>query len=471
MKHTKLIVIGLDGAHFELIEPWLENGDLPHIKRCIEDGVSSDMEVCLPPVTSPNWKCYSTGKNPGKLGIFWWENIDLERRKVYYPHERKNMHKEIWDYLSDAGYKVCVIGTPLTYPPKKVNGVMISGGLDSAEEEITYPAELEKELKEKYGYRVHPEHGIQTDREKSAEEILELIELRFRVALDLIKRGKFDFVQITTFYINVLQHFLWDDDKTKRAWKIVDKYVGRLMEEKDVNLIFMSDHGSNKIDTAFNINTWLNKEGYLKYNYNYWVAKTISRLGFNKENLTKLADFLGLISVLKKIIPKTTLRKIPSKEMKKEAKTGIINWKKTDAIASGQGPVYLLNEDKKEEIKEKLRKLETPEGKKVLENVYEREEIYSGKYLAEAPSLIMDQAKNIHITGGLGKNRIFEIPEKCKWKAENKKYGLFVAYGPDFSGKQMDKISILDLAPTILKLYGLNKPKDMDGRVLRELLG
>ncbi|MFW6121196.1 MAG: alkaline phosphatase family protein, partial [Petrotogales bacterium] len=72
----RVIVIGLDGAHFELIEPWLKKGELPNIKKCIEEGVSADMEVCLPPVTSPNWKCYSTGLNPGKLGIFWWENID-----------------------------------------------------------------------------------------------------------------------------------------------------------------------------------------------------------------------------------------------------------------------------------------------------------------------------------------------------------------------------------------------------------
>ena len=73
----KAIVIGLDGASFELIEPWMEEGVLPNIKKVIAEGVYGDMRSCLPPVTAPNWKCYSTEKNPGKLGIFWWENMSV----------------------------------------------------------------------------------------------------------------------------------------------------------------------------------------------------------------------------------------------------------------------------------------------------------------------------------------------------------------------------------------------------------
>jgi predicted AlkP superfamily phosphohydrolase/phosphomutase len=53
----KAIVIGLDGASFELIEPWIEEGVLPNIKRIREKGVYGGMMSCLPPVTAPNWKC------------------------------------------------------------------------------------------------------------------------------------------------------------------------------------------------------------------------------------------------------------------------------------------------------------------------------------------------------------------------------------------------------------------------------
>ena len=62
----KAIVIGLDGASFKLIKPWIEEGVLPNIRKVIEKGVYGDMRSCLPPVTAPNWKCYSTEKNPGE---------------------------------------------------------------------------------------------------------------------------------------------------------------------------------------------------------------------------------------------------------------------------------------------------------------------------------------------------------------------------------------------------------------------
>jgi predicted AlkP superfamily phosphohydrolase/phosphomutase len=468
----KLVVIGLDGAHFELINPWLESNELPNIKRVMEKGLYADMEVCLPPVTSPNWKCYSTGKNPAKLGIFWWENIDTKGKRVYYPGERKNEQREIWDYLGDAGYRVCVIGTPLTYPPKKVNGIMISGALDSTENGFTYPGELEEELKRRYDYRVHPEHNIRVDRKQAIEDMHELIDLRFRVALDLMEeQGDFDFVQTSTYYLNILQHFLWDDDATKQGWKIVDRYVGKLLrKEPETNLIFMSDHGSNRIKTTFNINSWLEKEGYLRYNSRYKLAKSLSRIGINKENLEWLSEKLSLRPLLKSLVPGRVIQEIPTREGRfgKEAKSDKVDWDKSDAVASGQGPVYVMNKARLAEIKRKLEELETPEGKAVLNGVFAKDEIYDGQYIDEAPDLVMDQSPNIHITGRVGGRDIFGRPDI--WKAENKKTGLFIACGPDFkAGGKLESVSILDLAPTILALYGIEKPQDMDGKVRDEV--
>jgi predicted AlkP superfamily phosphohydrolase/phosphomutase len=112
----KTVVVGLDGAAFELIDPWIGEGALPNIARIKREGVWGDMRSVLPPVTSPNWKCYSTGKNPGKIGIFWWENIDWHNRKVYYPVARKLENKEIWDYMGEAGMKVGVLGMPQRKP-------------------------------------------------------------------------------------------------------------------------------------------------------------------------------------------------------------------------------------------------------------------------------------------------------------------------------------------------------------------
>ncbi|MBW2994235.1 hypothetical protein KY315_02335, partial [Candidatus Woesearchaeota archaeon] len=98
-----------------------------------------------------------------------------------------------------------------------------------------------------------------------------------------------------------------------------------------------------------------------------------------------------------------------------------------------------------------------------------KEELYSGPYLDEAPDLIIDQAKGIHIKGNIWlNNKIFEKPQH--WKGENKKLGLFIAYGPEIQeGKAISAVQILDLAPTILHIFGLAVPSDMDGTALVSL--
>ena len=110
-------------------------------------------------------------------------------------------------------------------------------------------------------------------------------------------------------------------------------------------------------------------------------------------------------------------------------------------------------------------------GKKIARKVYRREEIYSGKYLPEAPDLIIDQNRGTHIRGGIGvgKKDVFEEP--YRWKAENKREGIVIASGPDIrkGEKRLGRVSILDLAPTILHLMNIPIPDDMDGRVLTEI--
>jgi predicted AlkP superfamily phosphohydrolase/phosphomutase len=430
------------------------------------------MKSVLPPVTSPNWKCFSTGKNPGKIGIFWWENIDWNKRMVFYPTARKTMNNELWDYLSDAGLRVGVLGMPTSHPPKRVDGFFVSGRPDAPDSGFAYPSELENELRTA-GWKFGPAHHLDLQRDKAAAEIHEIIDMHFQTAKRLAEYYNVDFFMEATFHINSLHHFLWDSPETKRGWEIIDKHIGELLET-EANLILMSDHGSNRIDTVFNINTWLQKEGYLKLHNR--IGDFLNRLGINQRSLHKVVSGLRLTGHLGNVMPRNLYGNIPTEsgEIRRESKTGKVDWERSRAFASGQGPIYLNpknpnNTALKSEVKQKLEALIDPlTGSKVIERVYAREEIYHGKYLQEAPDLVIDQAKGVHIPGGIGQRDVFDSPRR--WRAENKKFGLFMAYGPDIeqAGK-IQNVSILDLAPTILHLMGLEIPSDMDGGVLKEI--
>ena len=141
-------------------------------------------------------------------------------------------------------------------------------------------------------------------------------------------------------------------------------------------------------------------------------------------------------------------------------------------MGSGQGPLYLLadNAALRNELTDKLQKLTNPStGLKVARHVYQREDIYQGDFLPEAPSIIIDQYPHTHIRGSIGNKNIFEEPQR--WRAENTTEGIFIASGPDFKqGIEAENVTILDLAPTILYLMGVPVPDDLDGRVLLQIL-
>lgn len=471
----KLIALGLDGTSFELLGPWIDQGNLPNLNRIMKSGVWGDMKSCFPPVSSPNWKCYSTGKNPGKLGIFWWENVDFDEKKVEVPDYRTESD-EIWDYLNHDGKKTAVINMPLTYPPRKIDGYISSGGPSAKDENFTYPKSWERELNER-GYRVHPSKSISNKEvcRECYEEIVGMIKNRFDIVREFVMKGEVEFIHLTIFYINVLQHFLWGDELLKKAWKVIDEEIGKLIkiaEEEEWNLILFSDHGSNQIEEIFNINAWLERENLLETKRPL-LSRLLHSIGVTREGMIKLSEKLGLKSLLRKVVSETTVNRVPSKSggLSREAKTDALAWGKTTAFASGQGPLYLNSEkmDEREEIIQKLENLENPDsGKKPVKKIFTKEQVYSGKYLERAPDLIIDQAPNIHISGELGKDKVFESPGK--WKGENKRTGFFMAYGPDIAkGKELTDINILDIAPTILHLYRQPVPEEMDGKVLKEI--
>ena len=119
--NLKTIVIGLDGATWNLIKPLVDKGKRPTIKKLMEGGCHGKLESSIPHVTFPAWKCYSTGKNPGKLDVYWWMNVDLSNRRFRVNMSSSFKSNEIWDILARHRYKSGVIGMPTTYPTKTIN--------------------------------------------------------------------------------------------------------------------------------------------------------------------------------------------------------------------------------------------------------------------------------------------------------------------------------------------------------------
>jgi predicted AlkP superfamily phosphohydrolase/phosphomutase len=470
------VVLGLDGAGFELLDPWIGQ-DLPNLEKIRSNGVSAELQPCYPPVTCPNWQCYAKAKNPGKLGVFWWEKVDRERNTIKHTSSVNDFDGHFyWDYLDDQR---AVLNLPTSYPPLSTNGVHVSGGPGTEQTGYTSPPDFEDTLREEYDYYVHPkdlsELSPSNPNNECVNEIYELIDRRFDVLIDIIEDNDFEFVHMSIFYINMLQHFYWNHDVVKTAWEKIDARIGELIQSEELDdLIIMSDHGSNEVDTWFRINTWLENNGYLvtETGMSDWLAKT----GITKDRVRSLLGTFGIEWWARKIVPSQIQAMLPDTDgtIDQGAKSHLIDWENSQAIASGQGPIYILSNslEERKKLREKLISelsgLCDEEGKLVLRDAFAAEEVYEGPHVSEGPDMIVDQAPGVHVDGGIGSNQTFDQPQK--WSGENTMSGLFLAYGENITEDwSRDKIKITDIGPSVLHLKNATIPADMDGEVLLDL--
>lgn len=479
---SKTIVVGLDGADFELVERWIEAGELPTLERILTSGVTGTLESVLPPVTSPNWKAYSTGKNPGKLGIFWWMNVDTERERVYLPAERYHDHTEYWELIGRSE-PVGVLGMPTTYPPKSIEtpgSFVVSGPPDAENSGFANPESVERELVDRFDYRVTTTRRLQDDDEAAYEEVLDLIDLRFRVAKRLLEERDLSFLHLTTFYINSLHHHIWDDEYTLRGWKLIDDHLEALLDAGH-DLVLMSDHGHNEIHSVFRVNVWLEQQGYLSFESR--IADALYAAGVNSDRINRVLSTVEqhvpgvhVQDLVERITPRWVINNLQNEKgrMGRNKLEGA-NWDRTEAMGSAQGPIYLTVDEESDryeplrtELIEAIESLTDPAGRPIAREVYRGEELYSGAHADEAPDLVIDQAPNVHISDIVGYDEPFSDTDES-WRGVNTRYGLFAATGPSFDTGDIGSLSILDLAPTLLHLHDCAVPGDMDGTVRRSV--
>lgn len=467
------IVFGLDGGNWNLVSGWLEDDSLPNLARLRSEGTYAVSESVLPPVTCPNWKCYASSQSPDSHDVYWWEKVDRETMNIDVPDSTSFTAPELWDYLNDEGLSAGVMNLPMSYPPGELVRFMIAGGPRSREENYTYPPELEADIERRFGYRVHPLNVVTSNGDcDGVDATLDLIETRFETAETLLGERDLDFFHLTIFHLNVLQHYYWNGDPVKRAWELIDKRIGRFLDDGHT-IFLMSDHGCDEIHDVFHVNEWLQAEGYLSMETT--AADYLMKAGITQKRMAGIVRSLGLESRIRKYVPRRIVDRFPDEEgIKRDNKFDKLDAEESVAIASGQGLVYLLLEpgsteynSVRSEVIEKLEQLETPRGTPVAAVVHRGEDVYPDGDPRFRPDIIFEQGPGIHTSGAVGKGEIMSDPGR--WAAENVREGLFLAHGPDVaSAGDIGTISILDIAPTILYAMGLDVPEGFEGTPVLE---
>ncbi len=491
-------MIGIDGATFDIISPMMEGGELPNIARLMKGGVSGRLRSVFPPVTLPAWTSFKTGKNPAKHGVFaFLRGIPYISKEVQGISAADVTEKSFWKILSQHGYRVGVVNVPTTYPPESVNGVLISGfDTPSLRSEFTHPRELRHVLVNDFQYELDVTERIAGKEDQFISKSKRRIGKLTNVACFLLRNHEFDFFMINFMAVDHTQHFffgyrdpnhpLYKPEKSKYGKSIEDIY--RFMDDKlgfilsqveeETDVFIVSDHGFGPELGSVYLNEWLVTEGFLK------LKKRKISSGRRDNKVQQLMDWLGpgTTSRFTKRLPKLVKGKIS--ELLSWADD--IDWARTLAYSGGYyGKIYINLRGREKEgivtpgeeyenviaqLEDRLYRWTDPEtGERIVNRIHRKEEIYAGKYFSMAPDLTVIIKDMAYVDWpGFRDGRVFYPPRQG---GDHRLNGIFIASGPDIrdAGQGVKDLIIYDIAPTILHLFGVPVPQDMDGRVLKEI--
>jgi len=344
---------------------------------------------------------------------------------------------------------------------------------------ISYPGCFCKKLAEEIGLYKTLGWAIDTwalsedriDEKTFLEDLFYTMNQREEIMMNMLKKKDFDLFIFIFQASDRVQHMFWrliDEthpayDRAKaekygdailKVYQKMDEIVGEVMPfvDEDTILFVVSDHGFHPFRKAVNLNTWLVKNGFMT-------------LSSEKGKEYKLEDLFGRGEFWPNV-----------------------DWQRTKAYALGLGDIYinLKGREKygivkpgneydslKEEIITKLKKLRDPvTGKKVIVDVYKRENIYKGKYLKEAPDLVVGFNEGYRVSwqtalGGIPPEIIVE--NKSNWSGDHCSFDPSITQGIFLSNKKFagESPSIIDIAPTVLEIFNLPIPEEMDGKPIK----
>ncbi|MFB3881414.1 MAG: alkaline phosphatase family protein [Armatimonadota bacterium] len=497
---NRVLLLGLDGATFTLLDRWLERGLMPNLQRLATQGTRATLRSVIPPVTGPAWVSFSTGVHPGKHGIFDFRKRVPDRPERQLISSLDVQVPTLWEMLAEAGLPVGLINLPVSYPPSDLTSFHLTDMLTPrSAASFCHPPSLYEELRPALGeYIIDVPEGIvkgPSGMERYLEALGECTRQRARYAEHLLRTRPWKVATVVFVGPDRIQHPLWDllteefaifrrTAQTLRMKELAERYVTLLDEcvgkvlaavPADTDVLVVSDHGFGRLRRRLKINQWLARHKLLV------PSRRRGRLG----RLLVAADVLRLRQRLGVMLVRMR-GKVPADWQRPFWRW--INWSKTRAYAPSvteMGAYVNLQgrevygsvppeqyEQVRDEILACLRQLRDPaSGKPMLTTAARREEVFHGEHCEQAPDVVFmledgECTMDVRLEGPL-----FERASWSAWTGMHRMEGILIASGPRLrQAAPVAEAQIVDIAPTVLHLCGFVAPPHMDGRALTELL-
>ena len=466
----KSFILGLDGATFFFIDQLIKKGELPNFEKLINNGSIGNLNSTTPPHTAPGWVSAITGVNPGMHGVYqFWDTQATDYIGKFMGMNDIEV-KTIWELLNENRLTTAMINVPMTHPPRKLDGYMISWPL-SKTLNFSYPENLTLEIVKAGGHFLPDICTMFEGNYNYIDKAIKISKERLKTIKYLINEKPVDFMMVVFPEIDRVSHYYWyymdgtetvqEADKIKNAifdiYRETDRIIGEISEEleKECNFYIISDHGFGRGNINFYVNTYLVKKGFMNVKQNGETPKKVDSVYHPVEG-NWLKYYL-------------------------DNKMYEVDWDHTVAYMSAPGSYGIninligrqekgiVEKSQKYEIEEniinELIKVSDPQtGKKLFQKILRRNEVYKGNAVQYAPDLILipnNYGTMVHHQ--LTNDIIFGKPEQ---QGMHRTEGIFILNGPNVKKKSLYNAKLEDILPTLLYSMNIDIPDYIEGNVL-----
>ena len=485
---SKVVIIGIDGGTWDVLGPACDRGWMPNLNRFRKEGCWGTLKSVHPPITPAAWSSFMTGQNPGRHGILGFQRYDATANKVTLTNSGNIRSETLWQKLARAGKRSIVINVPMTYPPLKVNGFLMSGlETPSVDSEFTYPVEFKREILDKvpdltFDRRYRSKALKKFDNfcsyidwlQRQSEQMVEILNLG-------IEKGSWDVAMVLFRSFDELLHHYWklldfsyDTSRDKRSYlmekyfKDLDHSIGELIsigERHDAFVITISDHGGQAKKGDIYPNRVLRKLGYIHpvcksrrlsdyfssriqkdKKSNHPIAKSQKlKLVSEQCDLGKTTAYVTDVNIYASLYIQTTGRQA----------TGIVDPKDMSTLVDDISKALLQVDDGHNKL---FSSVDIPSS---LYNLQEPDK--------SLPDLIIAPCDGYLMKSDVSGRKNVEYNGEKSLSGTHSMNGMFGVLGPGIKKGHNAGANIIDITPTVLAALNLPIAEDLDGVVLKDI--
>lgn len=460
----KAVVLGFDGWTPDLAFPWAEAGLLPNLARVMRQGAWGSLRSVVHPITPAAWTSMITGVNPGCHGVFDFGTRREGSYDLRLVDSRDIRCPDLFQLLGCQDRSVAAFNIPLSFPPRPVRGVMVTGMHTPELAQGCHPPALAGEIK-----HLRPDYAIDVmsywydDIDLFTHEVFQMLDARREVALNLWERYRPDLFFAVFVAADRIQHALWKTcfpsgkacepfkgagKQILEVYRALDDALGAFLASlrEDEVLFLVSDHGFGSLDKDVFLDRYLEDAGLLRFH------RGSSR-------------------------PDAQRRSVRD-----------IDWSKTRAYSHGMfGNVYINRVGREpqgivkpgpdcaqvaEEVAQLMASIRDPDdGQPLVDHALPGPALYRGEALDLAPDLVVIMRDYACMTRGgreLDGDRFVARPG-VNHTGNHRLDGVLGIYGAGVAaGVALPVRSLMDLFPTLVARLGAKMQAPCDGIPIRE---